>query len=68
QRLTACGFEPEQRTYKPHVTLFRKAQRISPWQLTQPIQWPVKEFVLASSNNPQPNQSRYKILQRWPLA
>ncbi|MCG7982837.1 MAG: RNA 2',3'-cyclic phosphodiesterase [Candidatus Thiodiazotropha lotti] len=68
QQLTECGFEPEQRLYKPHVTLFRKAQRISPWQLAQPIQWPVKEFVLASSNNPQPNQSRYKILQRWPLA
>ncbi|MCG7904584.1 MAG: RNA 2',3'-cyclic phosphodiesterase [Candidatus Thiodiazotropha lotti] len=67
QRLTECGFEPEQRLYKPHVTLFRKAQRISPWQLMQPIQWPVKEFVLASSNNPQPNQSRYKILQRWSL-
>ncbi|MCG8486869.1 MAG: RNA 2',3'-cyclic phosphodiesterase [Chromatiales bacterium] len=68
QQLAGCGFEPERRTYRPHVTLYRKAQRITPWQLAKPSQWPVKEFVLASSNNPAPNQSRYKILQRWPLA
>ncbi|MEJ2621568.1 MAG: RNA 2',3'-cyclic phosphodiesterase [Candidatus Thiodiazotropha sp.] len=68
QQLTGCGFEPEQRAYKPHVTLYRKAQRISPWQLEKPIQWQVNEFVLASSNNPVFNQSRYKIMRRWPLA
>jgi 2'-5' RNA ligase len=68
RQLMACGFEPEQRVYKPHVTLYRKAQRISPWKLEKTIQWPVKEFVLASSNNPGLNNSRYKILQRWSLA
>jgi 2'-5' RNA ligase len=68
RQLMSCGFEPEQRAYKPHLTLYRKAQRISPWQLDEPIQWQVNEFVLASSNNPGPNQSRYEILQRWVLA
>lgn len=65
--LCRCGFEPEQRPYRPHVTLYRKARRHLPWDLQKPIQWVVSEFVLATSNNPDSKQSRYQIVDRWPL-
>ncbi|MES9943091.1 MAG: RNA 2',3'-cyclic phosphodiesterase [Candidatus Thiodiazotropha sp. 6PLUC2] len=66
-RLTSCGFEPEQRPYRPHVTLYRKVPHHQPWRLQSAIQWDVNEFVLATSNNPGSNQNRYQILDRWPL-
>jgi 2'-5' RNA ligase len=67
QQLKGCGFEPEHRPFRPHVTLYRKAERIVPWQLEAPIHWKIDEFVLASSNNPEPKQSRYRVLRRWAL-
>ncbi|WP_316369135.1 RNA 2',3'-cyclic phosphodiesterase [Candidatus Thiodiazotropha sp. CDECU1] len=65
--LTGCGHEPEQRAYKPHVTLFRKARQVVPAQLPQPIVWQVKEFVLAASANTGLSGTRYQVLRRWPL-
>ncbi|MEW8028950.1 MAG: RNA 2',3'-cyclic phosphodiesterase [Candidatus Thiodiazotropha sp.] len=65
--LRGCGFEPERRTYKPHVTLYRKARRAVSANLAPPIPWRVKEFVLASSANPGSSETRYQVLQRWSL-
>jgi 2'-5' RNA ligase len=65
--LTGCGHEPERRRYKPHVTLYRKARRIAPTQLAQPITWQVNEFVLASSANPGSSGTRYRVVRRWVL-
>jgi 2'-5' RNA ligase len=65
--LTGCGHEPERRRYKPHVTLYRKAYRMGPSQLAEPIVWPVNEFVLASSANPGSSGRRYQVIRRWML-
>ncbi|MCU7936006.1 MAG: RNA 2',3'-cyclic phosphodiesterase [Candidatus Thiodiazotropha sp. (ex Dulcina madagascariensis)] len=65
--LRGCGFEPEQRSYKPHVTLYRKARHAKPTPLPAGIQWPVREFVLASSANPGSSSTRYQVLRRWAL-
>ncbi|MBT3013701.1 MAG: RNA 2',3'-cyclic phosphodiesterase [Candidatus Thiodiazotropha sp. (ex Lucina aurantia)] len=65
--LTGCGHEPEERSYKPHVTLYRKARRVVPQQLAEPIVWQVNEFVLASSANPGSSGTRYQVLRRWAL-
>jgi 2'-5' RNA ligase len=67
QRLQACGFEPEQRPYRPHVTLYRKSRRSASWRLTTPVKWSVDEFVLASSNSGGSGQSRYRVVKRWAL-
>jgi 2'-5' RNA ligase len=67
QGLLACGFEPERRRYKPHVTLHRKVHHAKTDTLEQPIEWQAREFVLAASEGGAPGQSRYRILHRWPL-
>ncbi|MEA3278539.1 MAG: RNA 2',3'-cyclic phosphodiesterase [Pseudomonadota bacterium] len=66
RHLLGCGFPPERRPYAPHVTLARKARPIEAKSLTQPIQWPVSEFVLVvAREGPAP---RYQVLRRWRLA
>jgi RNA 2',3'-cyclic 3'-phosphodiesterase len=61
------GYKPETRAYKPHVTLYRKAQGAELNQLLPAIRWVVSEFVLASSTVPGASTTRYQILKRWTL-
>ncbi|MET0090460.1 MAG: RNA 2',3'-cyclic phosphodiesterase [Candidatus Thiodiazotropha sp.] len=65
--LAECGFEAESRPYRPHVTLLRKSYPVGTDAIEQPIDWPVNEFVLAESTNPQAGGQRYRIVQRWHL-
>lgn len=65
--LKACGFEPERRHFKPHVTLYRKAAITGPGVIDPAIEWPVGEFVLAVSGGGAPGAPRYRVLRRWPL-
>jgi len=67
QGLAGCGFTPESRPFRAHVTLTRKGRSHPPQDLPAPIAWPVREFVLVSSLSV-PEPPRYKVLQRWPLA
>ena len=68
QALQTCGFAPERRRYKPHVTLLRKARRAETLNLQNPIEWPVREFVLAASGDGPVEGPRYRILHRWALS
>ena len=64
--LHGCGFEPENRIYKPHVTLVRKARGAKAQRLQQPVVWRPREFVLAGSHSGQVIP-RYQVLHRWEL-
>ncbi len=64
--LESCGFEPEQRAYKPHVTLMRKAATVRQQQLKSEIIWPVSHFELMWSHN-KDGALHYESLNRWPL-
>ncbi len=64
--LQECGFKPERRPYKAHVTLARKARPIPAARLEEPLAWQVREFVLAASHSG-PKPPRYEVLKRWPL-
>ncbi len=66
--LKACGFEPEQRRYQPHITLYRKVSRGEPRVIEPVIEWPVQEFVLATSGGGAPGEPRYRVLRRWALS
>lgn len=66
--LEACGFEPERRRFKPHVTLFRKSAPADPKVIEPAIDWPVEGFVLAVSGLNKPGEPRYRILKRWSFA
>lgn len=65
--LLECGFEPERRRYKPHITLHRKVRHAESGVIEPPIEWLAEEFVLATSGGNTPGAPRYRILHRWPL-
>ena len=64
--LQACGYDPEPRPYRPHVTLARKLGDMPPATTVPPLRWPVRDFVLAESVTG-PEGPRYRVLARWPL-
>ena len=60
-------FKFEEREYKTHVTLLRKAQwRDEPLPEMPPVRWRIKDFVLLQSE-PQNEGVHYRILARFPL-
>lgn len=66
QGLRGCDIAPEERRYRPHVTLARKAPPLPRQPLPTPLAWPVHDFVLAAS---QPGRRpAYEVLRHFPLA
>ncbi len=63
--LAGCGFALDDRPYRPHATLARKAPALEARTLDPPIRWPVDSFVLACGQEGPP--PRYRILRRWSL-
>lgn len=59
--IQACGFEPEPRTYRPHVTVARKV-RARPETGPVSVQWSCDGFFLVESAG-----GKYSVLRRWPL-
>jgi 2'-5' RNA ligase len=66
QALRSCGYQPEARPYRPHVTLARKLAGEPPATAVPPLHWPVRDFVLAESLSG-PAGLGYRVLARWPL-
>jgi len=70
-RLAAAGFELEDRLYRPHVTLARRARtRALDWTsdgaLGRPIVWNVSRLTLTASTHAQ-GALRYVAIDSWPL-
>ena len=66
--LAGCGFEPERRRYKPHITLLRKALHGEAGTIDPPVVWTANGFVLAVSGGGEPGAPRYRVVRRWPLS
>jgi len=64
QTLIPCGYKPEMRDYKPHVTLVRKAKQPPSLNEIQPITWSVNKFCLVESKT-FPEGARYTVLKTW---
>lgn len=63
--LSGCGFRPEERAFRPHVTLARKARPLPARMLDSPIVWPVSDFALVIAR---PGEyPRYRVERSWPL-
>ena len=63
--LAGCGFALDNRPYRPHATLARKAPTLEARTLEIPIRWRVDSFVLACGQEGPP--PRYRLLRRWYL-
>ena len=66
RNLARCGFQPEKRAYRPHVTLLRKTTPIEKHALEKPIPWHVDHFVLVESR-PGGDPPWYRPLEGWKL-
>lgn len=63
--LSACGYPPEARRYKPHVTLARHIRGLDGVVLSQPIPWHVRTLALVeSAGGPPPH---YHPIHTWEL-
>ncbi len=64
--LTAAGLAPEERLYKPHVTMARRAAAAVAPASGPPVRWPVTGYALMEST---PGDSGgYTVLQHYPFA
>ena len=64
--LKACGYQPEQRAFAPHLTLKRKCNKPDIPGFDFSVPWPVKEFVLVESIT-HPEGVEYRIIDTYPL-
>ena len=64
--LKVCGFTPERRPFRPHITLARRAVRPADRVLRAPVVWPVQQYSLIESITSQ-RRSTYQVLASWPL-
>ncbi len=64
--LEPCGHRPDNRPFRAHVTLMRKAATPPPELRVEPLHWPVREFCLIRSET-LPEGARYRVLRTWPL-
>jgi 2'-5' RNA ligase len=62
--LAARGFRGEERVYRPHVTLARRAKPVTAG--VEPVRWPVGDLALVESF-PDGRSALYEVLARWPL-
>ncbi len=62
--LAESGFRTEERIYRPHVTLARRARAID--EVIEPVRWPVRELALVESL-PYGKNVHYEVLETWPL-
>jgi RNA 2',3'-cyclic 3'-phosphodiesterase len=68
ESLAGCGFAPETRPFRAHVTLARKVGRGPPKpEPISPIAWPVSALVLVESMVASTG-AEYHPLARWPMA
>jgi 2'-5' RNA ligase len=63
-RLAERGFNAEDRVYRPHLTLARRARAVE--ATVEPVRWPVTELALVESF-PDGRSVHYEVLERWPL-
>ena len=62
--LVERGFRAEERVYRPHVTLARRARSVE--SAVDPVSFPVRDLALVESF-PDGRNVHYEVLERWAL-
>lgn len=65
--LSSCGFVPEARAYRPHMTLARKYPGAFATTPVEPLGWLVEQLVLVVSERTHA-AARYRVVAAWPLS
>jgi 2'-5' RNA ligase len=66
ESLTQCGYKRDHPTYRPHLTLFRKAGGPPGSDPIQAVDWRIESFSLIESVT-HPDGVQYREIQRWAL-
>jgi 2'-5' RNA ligase len=66
QGLRACGYVPEERPFRAHLTLARNLRHCPEEQPVAPVVWNVRRFSLVQSHT-DATGARYEILRSWIL-
>ena len=61
-----CGVTIEERPYRPHVTLLRKANQLMPLEPFE-FQWQAQSFELYLSESTEKGP-HYSVMRQWPLS
>lgn len=64
--LSDCGYTPESRPFRAHVTLARKVRGNYAGSAHAALHWRIAEFHLMASQT-HPHGARYERLRSWPL-
>jgi RNA 2',3'-cyclic 3'-phosphodiesterase len=64
-RLSAAGFSPDLKPFRPHVTLARKVAHGSHRLAMQSVIWTFTEFALVESRT-DPQGAKYQVLRTFP--
>lgn len=64
--LVSCGYVPDARPFRAHVTVARHVRRLRGKPEMVPIEWCVRDFCLVLSTST-PRGSVYTVVKRWPL-
>lgn len=64
--LVHCGYSPERRPFRLHVTLARDVARAPSQQKISPIRWSADAISLVSSRLT-PQGPQYTVVKEWPL-
>jgi len=62
--LAERGFRAEERVYRPHMTLARRARAVE--GAVEAVRWAVRDLALVESF-PDGRNVHYEVLERWPL-
>jgi 2'-5' RNA ligase len=62
--LAELGFRAEERVYRPHLTLARRARPVE--MAVEPVRFAVRDLALVESF-PDGRNVHYEVLERWPL-
>lgn len=66
-RLTACGFAPDLKPFRPHVTVARKVLRPPRSLAMHPLLWLFAGFALIESRT-EPSGALYSVVESYPLS
>jgi len=63
RKVEQCGLKTEERPYKPHITVARKATRLTDTKAFS-IEWSAQSYCLVESCSTE-DGVRYQVIQRW---